>query len=157
MEPVPVIPAAEPVRLQVPRLGMDLEVRKLPRANANPITPPTMLEAYWDTDFGRPGTDATDITVVAAHSWNDGEAAFNGLLDTRNGRPLVTPGDKTLVTTKNGVLSYIVERVDLYRKGSLSQADFWDVMDGRLLVLITCFYTAEGVSSDNMVVIARLQ
>lgn len=116
-----------------------------------------MMEAYWDPSFGQPGTDASDITVVAAHSWNKGEAAFNKLLNIGQERPAIAVGDETRVTTPNGDLSYVVERIDLYRKGTLAQASFWDVMDGRLLVLITCFYTAEGISTDNMVVIARLR
>lgn len=115
------------------------------------------MEAYWDPAFGRPGTDASDITVLAGHSWNKADAAFNELLDQSQGQMAVKVGDEVSITTPNGVLSYGVERIDLYRKGRLAQAGFWNVMDGELLVLITCFYTAEGVSTDNMVVVARLR
>lgn len=114
-----------------------------------------MMEAYWDPAFGRPGTDASDITVIAAHSWNRGDAAFNPLLKNGGEQAAVTIGSDVLVTTRNGTLRYAVTSIELYRKGTLASAPFWDRMDGRAVVLITCRYN-DGVSRENIVVIARL-
>lgn len=156
--PAPVaVPASAPVRLQVMPVGLDVEVRELPAERSDPINPPTMLEAYWDPAFGRPGTDATDITVFAGHSWNRGPAAFNPLLRNGGVEAAVAAGSEVLVTTGAGVLRYVVTDVQLYRKGTLASAPFWDRMDGRVVVLITCRYNDLGVSRENLVVIARMQ
>ena len=145
------VPAAAPVRLQVPMVGLDVEVRELPRENSNPINPPTMMDAYWDPDFGLPGTDASDITVIAAHSWTRGDAAFNPLLtlvtDNLNG----ALGAEVHVTTASGELTYVVVEAAAIPKPQLSEANFWEVVDGCVVVLITCYWD----TPSNMVLIAR--
>ena len=147
----PSIGAAAPVRLQISSVGLDVEVRELPEERSNPINPPTMMEAYWVPGFGLPGTDASDITVIAAHSWTKGDAAFNPLLNLYRDDPAASYGQDVRLTTANGQIGYVVVDIETYRKETLPQAGFWNVVDGCTLILITCFWD----QPLNMVVSAR--
>lgn len=147
----------QPVRVQVPRLGMDIPVLPMSLPADRRVNPPSNGFAYWIGDYGPAGAGATNTTYLAAHSWNLGYAAFNGLMDIQAGAGRVQPGDAVLVTTPEGVTSYTVTTTAGYAKTSLGQRDdLWAAVPGRL-VLVTCFQLNDAGATENYVVYAERQ
>lgn len=145
----------QPVRLQVPRLGMDIPVLPMSMPADRRVNPPSNGFAYWISDYGPAGAGATNTTYLAAHSWNLGYAAFNGLMDIQGGTGRAQPGDVVLVTTPGGVTRYTVTKTAGYAKSSLeSRDDLWAAVPGRL-VLVTCFQLNDAGATENYVVYAE--
>lgn len=145
----------QPVRVQVPRLGMDIPVLPMALPADRRVNPPSNGFAYWVSDFGPSGPGATNTTYLAAHSWNLGYSAFNGLMDIQAGTGRVQPGDAVLVTTPEGVTSYTVTAATGYAKTSLGQRDdLWAAVPGRL-VLVTCFQLNDAGATENYIVYAE--
>ncbi|MCO4256945.1 class F sortase [Pseudarthrobacter cellobiosi] len=145
----------QPVRVQVPRLGMDIPVLPMALPADRRVNPPSNGFAYWISDYGPAGAGATNTTYLAAHSWNLGYSAFNGLMDIQAGRGRAQPGDAVLVTTPEGVTRYTVTGAAGYAKTSLGQRDdLWAAVPGRL-VLVTCFQLNDAGATENYVVYAE--
>lgn len=149
--------AAPPLRVEIPRVGVDLDVLPI-QPSGGVIDPPTMAEAYWIESYGAPGTDATNTVYLAAHSsLHHEDAAFNPLLDVEHQESVLAPGDEVRVTTANGVLLYEVTGSIRYGKRELPDArEVW-LIEPDVLHLITCFQQ-DGLAraEDNLVVTARL-
>lgn len=145
----------QPVRVQLPRLDMDIPVLPMALPADRRVNPPSNGFAYWISDYGPAGTGATNTTYLAAHSWNLGYSAFNALMDIQAGTGRVQPGDTVLVTTPEGVTTYTVTEATGYAKTSLGQRDdLWAAVPGRL-VLVTCFQLNDAGATENYVVYAE--
>ncbi len=145
----------QPVRVQLPRLGMDIPVLPMALPADRRVNPPSNGFAYWISDFGPSGSGATNTTYLAAHSWNLGYSAFNGLMDIAAGTGRVQQGDAILVTTPEGVTSYTVTGAGGYVKTTLGQQqNLWDAVPGRL-VLLTCFQLNDAGANENYIVYAE--
>lgn len=145
----------QPLRVQLPRLGMDIPVLPMSLPADRRVNPPSNGFAYWITDFGPAGAAAANTTYVAAHSWNLGYAAFNGLMDIRAGAGRVQAGDSIFVTTPEGVTRYTVTSAGGHAKATLKdEDDLWAAVPGRL-VLVTCFQLNDAGATENYVVYAE--
>ncbi|MFB9713859.1 class F sortase [Arthrobacter methylotrophus] len=145
----------QPVRVQVPRLALDIPVLPMALPADHRVNPPSNGFAYWISDYGPAGPGATNTTYLAAHSWNLGYAAFNALMDIQAGAGRVQPGDAVLVTTLEGVTHYTVTSTAGYAKSTLeSRDDLWAAVPGRL-VLLTCFQLNDAGATQNYVVYAK--
>jgi hypothetical protein len=147
--------AGQPVRVQLPRLGMDIPVLPMSLPADRRVNPPSNGFAYWISDYGPAGAGATNPTYLAAHFWDLGYAAFNGLMDIQAGAGRVQPGDAVLVTTPEGINSYRVTATAGYAKSTLQgRDDLWSAVRGRL-VLVTCFQLNDAGATQNYVVYAE--
>lgn len=145
----------QPVRVQLPRLGMDIPVLPMALPADRRVNPPSNGFAYWISDFGPAGAKATNTTYLAAHSWNQGYSAFNGLMDIKAGTGRVQHGDAVLVTTPEGVATYSVTGSAGYVKTTLGgREELWQAVPGRL-VLMTCFQLNDAGATENYIVYAE--
>lgn len=145
----------QPVRVQLPRLSLDIPVLPMSLPADRRINPPSNGFAYWVSDYGPAGAGATNTTYLAAHSWNLGYAAFNGLMDIQAGAGRVQSGDAVLITTPEGVTTYTVTATAGYAKSTLGDRDdLWAAVPGRL-VLLTCFQLNDAGATENYVVYAE--
>lgn len=127
--------AGAPVRLVYPRAGADIAVHPLtPTAAqlaAGEVDPPETQDAYWLTNYGRPGAGSTDTTFLISHRWIGQDAPFNRIGNT------ATPGDRFTLATQYGVLNFTVSTVTTFDKATLNTAPIWNAVPGRV-VMITC-------------------
>lgn len=145
----------QPLRVELPRLGMDIPVLPMSLPAGRRVNPPSNGFAYWISDYGPAGAGATNTTYLAAHSWNLGYAAFNGLMDIQAGAGRVQQGDTVRVTTPEGITSYKVTAAAGYAKSTLeARGDLWAAKPGRL-VLLTCFQLNDAGATENYVVYAE--
>ncbi|MEZ2371357.1 class F sortase [Arthrobacter sp. RCC_34] len=153
---VPPVPG-QPLRVQLPGVGLDVRVyaSRLPRDRT--LDPPTVPDAFWVMDFGAAGPASRNTVYIAAHSSSVGPAAFNPLLDRGAVGGAVHAGQKILVTTPEGGYSYTVTGSARYVKTDILGArKLWEAVPGRL-VLVTCFqYNHRAESDQNFVVYAQL-
>lgn len=140
--PTPISPkvlppvAAPPTRLSYPALGLDLPITPLtpsPEEKATQsLVPPITKEAYWLTNYGRPGTGSTDTTYLIGHSWTNEDAPFNHI------GSVAKIGDQLTITTNTGEVRFTVTSVDTYSKSTLKDSPIWNISPGSL-VLVTCY------------------
>ncbi|GAB2734506.1 hypothetical protein GCM10027090_02440 [Sinomonas soli] len=130
--------AAAPQRLDYPAAGASVAVHALtPTASdlaSHAIEPPDTKDAYWLTNYGRPGTRSTDTTYIVAHRWVGADAPFNHIGEQAR------LGDKFTLTTAAGALPYRVVAVQEIGKSELAASPIWDRVPGRV-VLITCDFS----------------
>ncbi|MDO5727920.1 MAG: hypothetical protein Q4Q03_08355, partial [Bowdeniella nasicola] len=69
------LPAAPPLRLDIPVIDLSLDVAAQPAAIDGQYTPPTADRAYWLADHGQAGSDATDTLYLLGHATLTGRAA----------------------------------------------------------------------------------
>lgn len=151
----PVQPAA-PNRVEVPSVGLAVDVLPV-TPDGGELDPPTLGEAYWIESYGTPGTASDNTVYLAGHSFDSGPAAFNPLFDREGQVARVVPGDRVVLTTTQGKLTYAIDSAQRYPKDELADVgEVWDIVPDRL-VLITCFQRNDGsASQDNLVVVAHL-
>lgn len=153
--PQPLV-AGQPTRLDIPAIGLSVTVGRMTVAAGGTVDPPTAGSAYWLSEYGAatPGTDNT--VYLAGHTYRQGTAAFNKLLDVPHSSYTVHPGDRIVVTVPEGEVDYVVDGTALYEKADVQQqAELWRRVPGRL-VLVTCFQYDGGTSShQNFVVYAH--
>lgn len=147
---------AAPERVEIPAVELDLAVLPISPVDGR-INPPTVEEAYWIQDYGRPGSDADNTVYLVGHSSLRMPAALNPLLDVEHQDSVLQPGDEVRVTTANGVLRYEVTAWTRYDKDGLPTADdVWAIAPGTLQI-ITCFQEdGQAFADDNLVVTAQL-
>lgn len=147
---------AAPERVEIPAVDLDLAVLPISPVGGR-IDPPTVEEAYWIQDYGRPGSDADNTVYLVGHSSIRMPAALNPLLDVEHQDSVLQPGDEVRVTTANGVLRYEVTAWTRYDKDGLPGADdVWAISPGTLQI-ITCFQEdGQAFADDNLVVTATL-
>lgn len=153
---VPPMPG-QPLRVQLPGVGLDVRVYASRLPSDRTLDPPTVPDAFWVMDFGTAGPASRNTVYIAAHSSSVGPAAFNPLLDRGAAGGAVHAGQKVLVTTPEGGYSYTVTGSARYVKTDILGArKLWEAVPGRL-VLVTCFqYNHRAESDQNFVVYAQL-
>ncbi|WP_202565841.1 class F sortase [Agreia sp. COWG] len=149
--------AGQPLRIRIPAVGLDAEVRAMGVPESRELDPPGPYRAYWISDFGVAGAASTNTTYIAGHTYRDGSAVFNPLLDVPQSAGAVSAGESIVVTTPGGDASYTITSTELYDKSSIEQqTELWQQVPGRLVV-VTCFQYNGGTSStQNFVVYAQL-
>lgn len=150
------VASAVPTRVEVPAVGLVVDVLPV-TPDGGELDPPTLDEAYWIEPYGTPASDADNTVYLVGHSYDSGDAAFNPLFDRTQQVATVAAGDKVVVTTGAGRLTYVVDSTQRHPKDELADVDeVWRIAPGRL-VLITCFQRNDGgASQDNLVVYATL-
>lgn len=154
MTPV-VIPSAESTRLAIPEISFSVATSTLTVGKSGVITPPDFVRVFRVADRGvMPGTDAKDTVYYACHTHSKltpAEVPCNGLQGN------VKAGHHVVVTTGNGVLSYLITSVRQVPKSDLAKDyDVWVEAPGRL-ILITCLYEPGRTTGFNLVVTAEIE
>jgi sortase (surface protein transpeptidase) len=150
--------AGQPLHLQIPSIGLDVNVGRMTVPAGGTVDPPTMGSAYWLAEYGVVGASSTNTAYIAGHTCRGAcHSAFSPMLDVPKSETRVHSGDEVLVTTPQGVDHYTVTDTVLYTKTTIQQqTELWKKVPGRL-VLVTCFQYAGGTSSQqNFVVYAQL-
>ena len=137
---------SRPVEMYIPSIGLraDFETENC-AVTDGAIDPDTMSEAcaYTSDDrpYSLPGSNASDIAVIAGHTGAGVPAVFNDLYDGTAERHQVSIGDELFVRTEeSGDLWLVYEATDLHEpeKSGLSQSEeIWgtSATPGRLLTI----------------------
>ncbi len=138
--------AGPPVRLVVPRLGVNAPVIGADVRDGTLWPPDDPRRLGWWTEGAAPGAVAGGA-LITGHTVHSGGGAFDDLETLRR-------GDVVKVRTKKGVLEYAVSAVTVYRKSTLArdaERVFSQTVPGRL-VLITCEdWNGSGYDSNAVV------
>lgn len=146
----------QPLRIQSPELGLDVPIVPTVLPADRTFNPASNVLAYWIRGFGIAGPEAKNTLYLAAHSWNNGYAAFNPLMDQRIGSSTAKAGQKLSVQTAKSSYSYTVAAVADYAKSNIvTEPEMWKAVPGRL-VLVTCFQLNDAGANRNLVVYAQL-
>jgi hypothetical protein len=149
----PVLPAARPVSVEIPRLHVSSRLELLGvDAVGEMEVPQDPARAGWYALGPTPG--ALGPAVIAGHvTWNQVPAVFSRLAELR-------PGDLVRVARADGrVAVFEVTRTDRYEKSRFPTSRVFGAIDHAALRLITCggeYDSAVHRYSDNVVVYARL-
>ena len=125
-------------------------------ASNEPVDPPHSTPAEWNTavwvkQSSYPAARSHGTSYVYGHACHYHLCPFTRLKD-------VTVGDHVTVTTAAGTLTYRIGRVGLSPKTARSLPSWAsDSSVPNRLVLVTCAYEQGDTSTDNIVVMARLQ
>ena len=121
-----------PEHLRIPSLHVSAPVLAV-RAPGRTLVPPSdPTTVGWWADGAKPGA-ARGSALIAGHTVHTGGGALDDLEETR-------PGDRIIVRTDRGTLTYVVRRVRVYSKGRIAQDAttlFSQRVPGRLVV-VTC-------------------
>lgn len=148
--------AAPPLSIRIPALDFSAPIEPLATDSETTLDPPTAEDAYWLSDYGLAGEGAENTFYLIGHTSADGRAVFDPLVDRGAGEVTVMPGDEILVDTSNGTAVYEIIATERHDKTALADLEnVWTNAPGRL-VIITCFFGADGTAPDNMVLFARL-
>lgn len=163
------VPVSRPIEMTIPKVGLHAEFEKNDcRLKDGAIDPSTLSEACVytadDRPYSLPGTDASDIVVVAGHAAAGVPAIFDKLYDPSNDHHTVTIGDAMYIRTEQSGDRWLkYEATDLHEpeKTALAQSEeIWGSgpMPGRLLT-VTCIQPANpfAPSVKNAVVGWQLQ
>lgn len=145
--------AAYPVRLTIPKIGVDTNVQQVGiTKQRNMATPDNFSDVGWFKYGPLPGE--TGSAVLAGHV-NNGiarPAVFYNLIDLKI-------GEEIYITTEGGAeLRFLVSKIDTYDFDA-RETDVFTQKDGKLLKLITCtgnFVSKIGTHNKRLVVTAIL-
>ena len=167
-QPAPTIPAdptqavPEPAKrrgfaLVVKTDGGDLSAPVAPLSvqSHELVDPPHATDQQWNTaawivQAAYPAVPSRGTTYVYGHACRHRACAFTNLKQAK-------PGDTVVVTTSTGTLTYVIRRVGLSSK-SASSLPGWasnSTVKDRL-VLVTCEIESGELTSNNVVITARL-
>lgn len=153
---LPAPSAAQPTSIRIPALDLSAPVEPLAIGSETVLDPPTAADVYWLSEYGLAGDGAENTVYLVGHASADGRAVFDPLVDRGAGEVTVMPGDEILVDTSNGTAVYEIIATERHDKTALADLEnVWTNAPGRL-VIITCFFGADGTAPDNMVLFARL-
>lgn len=143
------VPAAEPVRLDIPGI-LRADVGRSIDPVADNFELPNTTQVFRWRERGRPGTDSKDTVYLLGHTVRKGGGVFDPL-------QRVKPGQELVLTTGSGRLRYRVDRTQLYPKNEIQRADeVYAEVPGQLL-LIGCYLNQDGSrQTQNFVVFATL-
>lgn len=144
------LPLASPPReLTIESANLNVPVLPLTPTQSDLATqslvPPETLDGYWLTNYGTPGEGSGNTVYITGHSWEDRDSPFNRLSSE------VEAGDNVKLTTDEGTIHYVVETVTTHNKDTLKDADIWNIVPNRL-VLISCY--TEDLWGKNVIVTA---
>lgn len=148
-----VLPRSEPVRVEIPALGLATPMMELGlRADGSMEVPPAARPAGWYDGSPTPGE--LGPAVLAGHvDWDGAPGVFAGL-------DRLDPGDEIRVDRVDGsTATFTVDRVAEYAKDSFPTETVYGDVPSAGLRLITCggaFDEDEGGYLDNVVVYASL-
>jgi LPXTG-site transpeptidase (sortase) family protein len=128
----PVLDGAEPVRLEIPSIGVDTHLIPLGlAADGSMQVPKKWAEAGWYSRGPRPGEDGP--AVIAGHvDSRSGPAVFFRLRDLRS-------GDEVLVTRSDrSVVHFVIDRLQQFPKRAFPTATVFAPTAKPALRLITC-------------------
>ena len=145
--------SADPVRVQVPAIGVDSSLARLGLDAAGALVPPgDSGQAGWFAEGTAPGDVGPAVLAGHVDSYR-GPAVFYRLRD-------VAVGDDVLVGRSDGTtVRFAVTRVDRYPKAEFPTAEVYGPTPDPELRLITCggaFDRSRRSYVDNDVVYARL-
>lgn len=147
----------QPLRVLSTELGLNVPILPSRLPADRRFNPPSNVLAYWLDEYGSAGPAAKNTLYLAAHSWNDGYAAFNPLMNIAAGTARVRIGQQLTILTSTGNYRYRVTQVADYRKSSItSEKELWKAIPGRL-VLVTCFQLNDAGANRNLVIYAQLE
>ncbi|MEU8241348.1 class F sortase [Actinoplanes missouriensis] len=148
---------SEPVKLAIPRVGLDTAVSRLGlRRDGTLEVPPLTADAPagWYRHSPTPGEPGAAVIIGHVDSAREGPAVFFRLREVRLGDPIT-------VRRKNGtVATFEVDRVATYPKHAFPTDEVYGATDRPELRLITCggsFDRSRGSYRDNVVVYASLR
>jgi len=147
------MPAATPVRLQVPSIGLDTELLDLGlTADGSLEVPPDGFPAGWYTGAPTPGE--LGPAVIAGHvDWGGQPGVFFNLRE-------LAVGDEIVITRRDGTTPrFRVTRVEQFAKEVFPTGVVYGDLDHAGLRLITCggsFDPQARSYTDNLVVFAEL-
>lgn len=146
-----VVQAAEPVRIRVPRVGINGAIVPLDVVN-NSLSVPTAFEnAGWWRDGPEPGEPGP--AVIAGHvDSRTGPAVFYRIRELH-------AGDQVLVDRVDGTTAtFVIERMEQHSKNSFPTESVYGDTTSSELRLVTCggiFDTAAHRYVDNIIAYAR--
>lgn len=146
---------SRPVRLRVPRIGVDTGLMRLGLTARRELEVPPMARAGTAGWYDRsPVPGDTGPSVVAGHvDSRSGPAVFYRLRELR-------PGDRVVVDRSDGRrATFTVDRVDVVAKGAFPTRRVYGATPRSELRLITCGGTFDTATDDylsNLVVFAHL-
>ena len=150
---VPAMPAADPVRLQIPSIGVDAALIDLGlQADGTLEVPPGGFPAGWYTGSPTPGE--LGPAIIAGHvDWAGQPGVFYDLRD-------LTPGDEIAINRQDGsTAAFRVTRIERFAKDRFPTEAVYGDLDHAGLRLITCggaFDRQARSYVDNIVVFAEL-
>ena len=145
--------ASEPVRIEIPELGVTSDVMDLGlQSDGSMEVPPGAYPAGWYTGAPTPGE--LGPAIIAAHvDWNGEPGVFYEI-------DKLEPGDDVIIRREDGSTAvFKVDRVDQYPKDEFPTDTVYGNIDHAGLRLITCggdFDDDENSYVDNIVVYASL-
>jgi len=154
--PSPQAPVAEPVSLEIPRIGVRAPLGGVGRDAAGAIAVPApgrdaSDRAYWYRGLARPGAPGPAVLVGHVDSRVGGPAVFYRLGE-------LVPGDVVTVHRADGTAArFAVRALGRYPKATFPAATVYASTPGPSLRLITCgggFDSRHGSYLDNVVVFA---
>jgi LPXTG-site transpeptidase (sortase) family protein len=152
-KPSPEVTYSPPIRVQIPKIGVDSSLVELGLDPDGVMETPTEVEkAGWFRPSPPPGIPGA--TVIAGHvTWDRKPVVFFELGS-------LTSGDQVKVTRKDGVTAtFEVTRIGSFPKDAFPTKDVYARPKGSELRLITCggeYDEAERRYLDNVIVWARL-
>lgn len=146
-------PVGMPVRLRIPKIGVDTALQHLGLEDDGTMQPPSQWGvAGWYDRGPRPGAPGPAVIVGHIDS-TSGPAVFYRLRD-------LSKGDDVLVTAQGGrVLRFVVDEIAAYPKAHFPTWRVYGPQPLPVLRLITCtgaFDSAARSYLDNLVVYAHL-
>ncbi|GAA1315269.1 class F sortase [Pseudonocardia xinjiangensis] len=147
------LPRSEPVKIQIPSLGVTSELMDLGlQADGTMEVPPGAYPAGWYT--GAPSPGELGPAVIAGHvNWAGKDGVFSKLTELK-------PGDQVAVARQDGTTAlFRVDRVAEYPKHQFPTEAVYGNIDHAGLRLITCggdFDREAHSYEDNIVVYASL-
>jgi len=147
------LPASQPVRVEIPALGVASRVMELGlEQDGSMEVPPGAYPVGWYDGSPTPGE--LGPAVLAGHvDWGGEPGAFYGLRE-------LLAGDEVVVERADGtVVTFRVERVEEHAKDDFPSDDVYGDIGHAGLRLITCggsFDTDTGDYTDNVIVFADL-
>jgi LPXTG-site transpeptidase (sortase) family protein len=138
-----------PLRLLVPSLDVDAEVRPIGLEGEALVPPDDVTVVGWWRDGALPGS-RRGTALLAGHTWSAGDGVFDELAGLES-------GDRIVVTTPRGRIDYSVEVTTTYSLDDLARVSerlFSQEVAGRLVVT-TCADYRDGAYQANTVVVAR--
>lgn len=124
-------------------------------ASGRPVDPPHGTAAQWNTaawirESSYPSKSAAGTTYIYGHACHHHVCPFTNLSDSAVGDPVV-------VSTTAGTMKYRIDRIGLSPKSAKSLPSWAsDSTVPNRVVLVTCAYEEGDLSTQNIVVVARL-
>lgn len=150
------LPPSEPVRIDVPAIGVHSVVQQVGLTDERTMEVPAgpqYNDAAWYKHSPTPGSPGPAVIVGHVDSAAQGPSVFFDLADLQR-------GDEVLVTRADGVVAvFRVDKVGQYPKDSFPTELVYGDTDRAVLRLITCggvFDGSAGHYLDNVVVFATL-